>query len=135
VTVLDSSACLDLILDTEPGRLVRVFVVDPEPPLLAPSLLWVEVGRVLRAKLLGGSLSRRRAEAALADFLDLGVEEIRVEPLIVRAWLMRDNVTIDDGLFVALAEATGQPLVTTDVRLAEGARRHTRVEVRTHLDT
>ena len=132
--VLDSSACLDLVLDSEPGRALRGLLLDPEPPLLAPALLWVEVGRVLRAKLAGGVLARRHAEAALADFLDLGVDEMPVEPLLVRAWQLRENLTIDDGVFAALAEATEQPLLTTDLRLAEAARRHAAVEVLTHLD-
>lgn len=134
MTVLDSSACLDLILDTDPGRALRPVLLDPEPPLLAPGLLWVEVGRVLRAKVAGGAISRGAAEAALADFLDLGVDETHVEPLLVRAWQLRDNLTIDDGVFVALAEATAQPLLTTDLRLATAARERTRVEVLTHLD-
>jgi predicted nucleic acid-binding protein len=132
--VLDSSACLDLVLDTEPGRVLHGLLLDPEPALLAPGLLWVEVGRVLRAKVAGGVLSRSDAETALADFFDLGVEELEVEPLLVRAWDLRDNFTIDDGVFVALAEATAQPLLTTDSRLARAARKHARVEVLTHLD-
>jgi predicted nucleic acid-binding protein len=132
--VLDSSACLDLVLDTEPGRALHGLLLDPEPALLAPGLLWVEVGRVLRAKVAGGALSRGDAETALADFFDLGVVELEVEPLLVRAWDLRDNFTIDDGVFVALAEATAQPLLTTDSRLARAARKHARVEVLTHLD-
>jgi predicted nucleic acid-binding protein len=131
--VLDSSACLDLVLASEPGRAVRELLLDPEPPLLAPGTLWVEVGRVMRARVADGALSRRDAEAALADFLDLGVEETQVEPLLVRAWQLRDNLTIDDGVFVALAEASAQPLLTTDLRLARAARRHARVEVLTHV--
>lgn len=132
--VLDSSACLDLVLDTEPGRMLHRVLLDPDPPLLAPGLLWVEVGRVLRAKAGDGALAIRRAEAALADFLDLGVQETQVEPLLVRAWQLRDNLTIDDAVFAALAEATGQPLLTTDLRLARAARLHAPVEVMTHLD-
>jgi predicted nucleic acid-binding protein len=132
--VLDSSACLDLILDTEAGRDLHSLLLDPEPLLLAPGSLWVELGRVMRAKIGDGALSRASAEAALADFVDLGVEEIQVEPLLIRAWQLRDDVTIDDGVFVALAEATAQPLLTTDLRLARAARRHARVEVLTHLD-
>jgi predicted nucleic acid-binding protein len=132
--VLDSSACLDLVLDTDVGHALHRLLLEPEPPLLAPGILWVEVGRVLRAKVAHGALSRRVAEAALADVLDLGVEEIEVQPLLVRAWQLRDNLTIDDGVFVALAEATAQPLLTTDLRLAHAARQHTRAEAVTHLD-
>jgi predicted nucleic acid-binding protein len=132
--VLDSSACLDLVLDTEPGRALQRPLLAADAALLAPGILWVEVGRVMRAKLADGVLSRRDAEAALADFMDLGVEETQVEPLLLRAWQLRDNLTIDDGIFVALAEATAQPLLTTDVRLARAALRHAGVDVLTHLD-
>src|SRR5919197_4205913 len=132
--VLDSSACLDIVLDTEPGRVLHGMLLSPEPALVAPGLLWVEVGRVLRAKFIDGLLSRRGAEAALADFLDLGVQETQVEPLLVRAWQLRDSLTIDDGVFVALAEATAQPLLTTDLRLASAARQHAHIDVVTHLD-
>jgi hypothetical protein len=52
---------------------------------LALGSLWIEVGRVMRAKVADGALSRRHAEAALADFIDLGVRETEIEPLIVRA--------------------------------------------------
>jgi predicted nucleic acid-binding protein len=132
--VLDTSACLDFVLDTEPGRALHRLLVDRDPGLIAPGLLWVEVGRVLRAKVAGGALARRYAEAALADFLDLGVQETNVEPLIVRAWQLRENFTVDDGVFVALAEAAAQPLLTTDLRLASAARDVTTVAVVTHLD-
>jgi predicted nucleic acid-binding protein len=132
--VLDSSACLDVVLDTAPGRALHRFLLDSEPPLIAPGLLWVEVGRVLRAKVAGGALPRTYAEAALADFLDLGVQETHLEPLIVRAWQFRENFTIEDGVFVALAEAAAQPLLTTDLRLAAAARGLTTIDVVTHLD-
>lgn len=132
--VLDSSACLDLVLNTATGRALRDALVDPEPALLAPGLLWIEVGRVLRAKVSSGSLTTRRAEEALADLLDLGVHEIPVEPLLIRSWQLRENITIDDGVFVALAEAAARPLLTTDLRLARAAREHADVNVLTHQD-
>jgi predicted nucleic acid-binding protein len=132
--VLDSSAGLDIVLDTEPGRALHAMLLSPEPALVAPGLLWVEVGRVLRTKAIDGALTRRGAEAALADFLDLGVQETQVEPLLVRAWQPRANLSVDDAVFVALAEATAQPLLTTDVRLAGAAHEHARVAVVTHLD-
>ena len=132
--VLDSSACLDLVLDTEAGRVLQGPLLAPELALLAPGNLWIEVGRVMRAKVADGALPRRNAEAALADFMDLGVEETQIEPLLPRAWQLRDNLTIDDGILVALAEATAQPLLTTDLRLARAARRHAHVDVLTHLD-
>lgn len=133
--VLDSSACLDIILDTAPGRTLHRVLLAPETELLAPGLLWVEVGRVLRAKVGAKALSRREGEAAMADFLDLGVQETPTEPLLVRAWQLRENLTIDDAVFTALAETTSQPLLTTDLRLAQAARRHAQVQVVTHLES
>jgi predicted nucleic acid-binding protein len=132
--VLDTSACLDLVLDTSRGRAIRTLLLDEASPLLAPGVLWVEFARVLRSQVAAATLSRRRAEEALADFLDLGVEEVDVEPLVIRAWQLRDNITVDDGVFVALAEMTLQPLLTTDVRLARAVTEHTDAHVLTHLD-
>lgn len=132
--VLDSSACLDFVLDTGPGRVLHRLLLTPESELLAPGLLWVEVSRVLRGKARAQALARGQAETALADFLDLGVQETQTEPLIARAWQLRENLTIDDAVFAALAEATAQPLLTTDLRLARAVRRHARVQVITHLD-
>jgi predicted nucleic acid-binding protein len=120
--------------DADEGRMLHGFLLEPEPALLAPGTLWVEAGRVVRPESQEGALSRSRAEAALADLLDLGVEEMHVEPLLVRVWQLRDSFTIDDGVFVALAEVTAQPLLTTDVRLAGAARRRTGVEILTHHD-
>lgn len=127
--VLDTSAALDTVLDTAKGRTLRHFLLDPETALLAPANMWVEVGRFLRATAQEGKLTRAQAEGALADLLDLGVTEMQVEPLLPRAWQLRDNVTIDDGVFLALAETVGQPLLTTDARLARAARQRTGVAV------
>lgn len=45
-------------------------------------------------------------------------------PLRPRSWELRANVSFYDGLYIALAEAAGVPLLTADVRLggAPGAR-------------
>jgi len=132
--VLDSSACLDLLLDTGAGGRIRPLLLDPEPPLIAPGLMWIEVARVLRAKVIDGRLSRRGAEAALVDLFDLGVEEAPAEPLLVRAWQLRENMTVDDAVFVALAELTEQPLLTSDVRLARAATQHAGIAAITPVD-
>ncbi len=41
------------------------------------------------------------------------------EPLAGRVWALRDNLTADDAVFVALSEALEVPLVTCDARLAQ----------------
>jgi predicted nucleic acid-binding protein len=39
-------------------------------------------------------------------------------PLVERAWELRANLSVYDGVYVALAELLGAPLVTCDRRLA-----------------
>lgn len=46
-----------------------------------------------------------------------------------RAWSLRHNFTAYDAMYVALAEAVGTRLVTSDERLASAAREHSAVEV------
>jgi predicted nucleic acid-binding protein len=132
--VLDTSACLDILLDTPRGLGLADVLQGADHPVLAPGLLWAEVGRVLRAKTARGVLSPRDAETALANLIDLGIAEAEAEPLLMRVWELRDNIAFDDGMFVALAEASGQPLMTTDLRLASAARQHVGIEVVTDLD-
>lgn len=130
--VIDSSACLDVLLGTDRGDAFRELLLDPEPPLLAPALLWIETAAVLRAKVIAGEIRARLADESLASLLDLGVVEVETESLVTRAWQLRDNFTVSDGVFVALAEAAGQPLMTADVRLAAAAQAHTGIAVLTH---
>ncbi|MDQ4103965.1 MAG: type II toxin-antitoxin system VapC family toxin [Actinomycetota bacterium] len=49
--------------------------------------------------------------------------------LYPRAWELRHNVTFTDGLYVALAEQLGIPLVTLDARIAATPRIRAGVEV------
>ncbi len=45
------------------------------------------------------------------------------EPFLPRVWDLRENVTVHDAWYVALAEALHAPLVTADERLrADGPR-------------
>jgi predicted nucleic acid-binding protein len=44
-------------------------------------------------------------------------------------WALRDNLTADDAVYVALAEALRAPLLTRDRRLANAAGYRARVEV------
>lgn len=86
--------------------------------LVAPHLLDAEVGSVLRRLTMAGQLAAGAAEAALRDLAELEIDRWEHAPLLTRAWALRANVTIYDGLYVALAEALDAPLLTLDGRLA-----------------
>lgn len=51
------------------------------------------------------------------------VEVLRypLAPLVQRAWALRDNIALRDGLYVACAETLGATLLTLDERLARTA--------------
>jgi predicted nucleic acid-binding protein len=63
-------------------------------------------------------LDERRAQLALLDLLDLPIRRAPHAPLLLRCWELRDNLTIYDAAYIALAEALGTVLLTADTRLA-----------------
>ena len=86
--------------------------------LTAPELVDLEVVSVWRRQVRAGALDIRRAALALADLGALPLRRAPHRPLLARCWELRDNLTIYDAAYVALAEALGVLLLTGDARLA-----------------
>lgn len=86
--------------------------------LVAPELIDLEVQSVLRAGVRRGLLDARRAQLAWEDLLHMPLHRARHAPLLPRIWELRDNLTTYDTAYVALAEALGVALLTTDRKLA-----------------
>lgn len=97
--------------------------------LAAPEVIDLEVASVLRRQLLAGDLDGRRAELALADLGALPVRRISHRRLLERCWELRQNLTIYDASYVALAELLGLILVTGDARLSRAPGPRCRIEV------
>lgn len=93
--------------------------LDGEDDLIAPELLDLEVVFAIRSGLSAETLTKRQAQLALADLIDLGVKRVSHVPLLARIWSLRDNLTPYDAAYVALAEAFDVPLVTGDRRLSQ----------------
>ncbi len=128
--VLDASAVLDLLLETEPqAELLADRLLSVETRVSAPHLIDIEVTSGLRRHEQTGALSRRRALLALEDFAALRVERYPHTRLLPRIWQLRDNLTPYDAAYVALAEALGAPLVTSDQALARSTGHRARIEV------
>ncbi len=89
----------------------------------------VEVLHALRRFALRGTLSRRRSGEAFEDLSNIVFERYPHTSLLGRIWDFRDNLTAYDATYVALAEALGAPLVTTDSRLARAPGIRAEVEV------
>jgi len=86
--------------------------------LAAPHLMPVEVANILRRATATGELSSDTASLAHADLLDLRIELVPYGGVASRAWGLRDNLTLYDAWYVALAELLGAKLATLDVRLS-----------------
>jgi predicted nucleic acid-binding protein len=86
--------------------------------LAAPQLLDLEVTSVLRRQRRAGLLDERRSNLALADLASLRLRRASDVPLLFRCWELRENLTIYDAAYVALAEALDCTLLTGDMGLA-----------------
>ena len=122
--VLDASATVDLLADRNNAGWVEGRLLDGTPDLVAPQLLDVEVLSGLRGLALAGLLPPKKAKAALERFGDLGVTLYPHQPLLDRAWQLRDRLTAYDAVYLVLAEVLEAPLLTTDGRLARTAKRY-----------
>lgn len=118
--VIDSSALVKVLVeksasaDAVRGRLRG-------EALAAPAHLDAEVLSVLRGLTHSGKLPVDRAEAALRLFGTMPIERVQLAAHVPRAWRLRANYSAYDALYVALAEAIDWPLITSDVRLSNGA--------------
>ncbi len=97
--------------------------------LSAPELVDLEVASVMRRQVQGGEVDIRRAALALADLAALPLQRAPHRPLLARCWELRDNLTVYDASYVALAEALDVTLLTGDGRLARATGPRCRVEM------
>jgi predicted nucleic acid-binding protein len=119
VIVLDASAALDFLLNLAPrAAFVEQRIIEAAAQLAAPHLLDAEVAQVLRRYVMRGELSANEALSVLADLGDLPIVRYPHGPFLERAFELRDNATIYDALYLALAESLGAPLLTSDKALA-----------------
>ena len=86
----------------------------------APHLIDAEVGNVLRRQVLRGELAAADAEALLGFSEPLVDHRHQMTGALAKAaWELRRDVSLYDGLYVALATALAVPLVTADRRLSK----------------
>lgn len=126
--VVDASVLVAALADDgADGDTARARLRDEE--LAAPELIDLEVVSVLRRQLSAGTLDARRAQFAVDDLWDLPMQRASHRPLLARCWELRDNLTIYDAAYVALAEALECALVTADTHLANAPRVRCPIEV------
>ena len=114
--VLDASAAVEYLLETELGR--RVGDVIDGVRLLAPEMLDAEALSALRQRVQGEYITEETALRALDKLADWPVERVPHRNLTRPAWALRHNVSAYDALYVALAQIHGATLITVDAKLA-----------------
>jgi predicted nucleic acid-binding protein len=127
--VIDASAAIELILQTQLGEKVGHRTLAPEERLYAPHLLDLEVAQVLRRLIQLKEISATRAREALDDYASLFVERAAHRELLHRVWQLRDSMTIYDAAYVALAEVLDAPLLTCDAKLARSHGHRATIEL------
>jgi predicted nucleic acid-binding protein len=90
-----------------------------EARLIAPELLDLEVASVWGRAVRAGRMSEMPGSQAPADLAALPLARAPHAPLMPRIWELRDNLTVYDAAYVALAEALGAPLLTADRKLTQ----------------
>jgi len=134
VIVVDASVLANAVADDEAaGRQARD-LLRAHRELAAPDLVDVETTAVLRRRWLAGTITDERFEHAVDDLVDLPLARYPTLALVRRAFELRANVTAYDACYVALAEALGRPLCTTDARLAHASGPRCAVQLITVAD-
>jgi predicted nucleic acid-binding protein len=87
----------------------------------APAHLDAEVLSALGHLARAGHVASATVDRALGRLVRLPVERYPIAPLVRRAWALRENIALRDGLYVACAETLTATLLTLDGRLARSA--------------
>ncbi|MBK8097137.1 MAG: type II toxin-antitoxin system VapC family toxin [Planctomycetes bacterium] len=126
--VLDASVVVELLLRTARSEAVRERLRRGSLAH-APLLLDAEVGAALRRLERCRVLTAAHATEALSAAVQMPISRHPLAVLLPRAWELRKNIAVYDGMYVALAEALSAPLLTTDRRLARVTGLRAAIEV------
>jgi predicted nucleic acid-binding protein len=124
--VVDASALVDALVGPRDAAAARLAT---DPALHAPHLLLLEVCQALRGLVRGGRIPEQTARRVIGR---IPLLRLRLHPhalLLPRVWELRDNLTVYDATYVALAEGLGFPLLTADRRLAGAPGLRCKVEL------
>jgi predicted nucleic acid-binding protein len=128
VLVADASVLVVALADDGPdGDQARARLRGER--VVLPELADLEVVSVLRRQMAVGTLDARRADLALDDLAALPARRAPHRPLLRRCWELRNNLTVYDAAYVAVAEIMQATLVTADRRLAAASGPRCTIEI------
>lgn len=115
VTVVDASALCALAFD-EPDAPAVMQALEGHS-LVAPTLLFYEVGNVCWTKCRSNPASAPGLRKALTSILQFDIRLLEIEPMPVLAMAERRDITFYDASYLWLADHLRAQLVTLDRRL------------------
>ena len=116
IVVADASVLVASLVDHgTAGRWAESWIAGG--PVIGPELLPAEATNALRRLERARKISPLEAASAHGDLLRLHMRLFPFAPFARRVWKLRENLSSYDAWYVALAEASGCPLVTMDGRL------------------
>lgn len=116
--MVDASVLVTALGDDGPdGQRVRSRIVGER--LAAPEVVDLEVVSAFRRLRTSGRLDDDRAGVAVSDLQALRMQRVPHRALLERCWELRENVTVYDAAYIALAERLESTLLTADRRLTK----------------
>ena len=86
--------------------------------LVVPAHFDYEVSHTIRQLWLAQKIEQNVAAACVSQLTVLAADRVPLADLLPRAWELRHNAYIGDGLYLALGEDLDIPLVTTDAKMS-----------------
>jgi predicted nucleic acid-binding protein len=127
--VVDASAVVEVLLQTERGLTIEERLFAPGETLHVPHLIDIEVAHVMRRAWLQGLVEEGRAEEVLEDLAAWALIRYPHDLFLPRIWSLRHNVTAYDAAYIALAETLEVTLLTCDARLAASSAHNATIEI------
>ncbi|MGH3914336.1 MAG: type II toxin-antitoxin system VapC family toxin [Pseudonocardiaceae bacterium] len=119
MTIFDASVLVDALVVAGPaGDNARAALRD-RSLLHVPSIFAAEATSAIRSMQARGEVSPGRAHGAVSKIKIVQTAQYPFELFLDRVWELRENLTVYDGWYVALAESLQTSLVTADRRLAQ----------------
>jgi predicted nucleic acid-binding protein len=115
VSVVDASVAADALVRRD--DLSPVALAALRGRVQVPAIFHAEVTSALRGLLLGGHIDGVVASDARRRLARVRVRLHPFLPYARRVWELRENLTVYDAWYVAVAERLGQPLVTADAAI------------------
>ncbi len=121
LAVVDASTLVAFYVAEDPRRVAVSTRLGLGGALFAPAHLDVEVLSALRRLSQTNAAVRTAVPAAMTHLARFPIRRMPLTALMPRIWELRENLTVYDAAYVALAERLDGMLITCDAKMA-GAR-------------